>query len=440
MQQVKEKRVSLSPLTADKKALFPMTTIAELSHILQRLLTTTADELAKKTGFIQRQRVITGGVFAQTLVLGSLAHPEGTRKQVQHSATQAGIQISVQGLDQRFTPVAVKFMRALVEAGLTQLVSSEQGCVVLPCFKGVYLTDCTRVCWPGEAIKVAVRLELQRGAIQACLTDIQRNDQKTEIIDQALPAGALHLGDLGFFKLKRFRQWSADGVYWLTRYKVGTRLYSPTGQPIDLKQHLTGTEPLTLPVRMGSGTTAVSATLIAAPLPPEALTKRQARLKEQTRLDQRPLSQQQIDLAYWTIYLTNIPNLSFDQAQALARTRWQIELLFKLWKSHARLLRSRSADPIRQQCEGYAKLLGILVAHWMLLVSGWQHDRLGAVDALRILRSHLPQLRRTFLYFSRFADIFHALAAELDAAPRLAKRRNNPLAFQLWYAFEESYP
>jgi hypothetical protein len=416
-----------------------MTTIPELSHTLQRLFTTTADAIAKKTGFVKRQREITGGGFAQTLVLGTLAQPEATRKQLQHSASQAGMQISVQGLDQRFTPEAVVFMRALLEAGLTQVVTSNQASVILPSFNGVYLTDCTRVVWVNAAVKVAVRLELQRGAIQASLEEITRNDQKTAIIDRALPVGALHLGDLGFFKLKRFQAWNDLGVYWLTRYKIGTTLYTPDGQVIDLKQHLTGDQPVSFPVRMGRGTSAVKATLIAAPVPPEALTKRQARLKEQARLDQRPLSQRQIDLATWTIYVTNIPDLTFEQAQCLARTRWQIELLFKLWKSHAKILRSRSADPIRQQCEGYAKLLGILVAHWMLLVAGWEHDRLGAVDALRILRTHVPQLQRAFIYFSVFADVFHALAAELNLAPRRAYRRKTPLTFQLWYAFEESY-
>jgi len=70
--------------------------------------------------------------------------------------------------------------------------------------------------------------------------------------------------------------------------------------------------------------------------------------------------------------------LSFDQAHTLARARWQIERLFKLWKSHGHVLRSRSANPIRQQCEGDAKLRGLLVAHWTLLVSGWPQDRLGA--------------------------------------------------------------
>jgi Transposase DDE domain len=417
-----------------------MTTIAELSGTLQKLFTSTADELAKKTGFIKRQRQVTGAGFAQTVVLGNLTEPEGTRKQLQHSARQAGMQVSVQGLDQRFTSAAVRFTRALLEEGLRHLVTSSQQQVVMPHFNGIYLTDSTRVCWPDEAIKVAVRLELQRGALAACLTDIKRHDPKTGIIDQPLPAGALHLGDLGFFKLKRFHQWSASGVYWLTRYKAGICLYTPDGQPIDLKTHLTGDQPVSFPVRMGRGTSAVTATLIAAPLPPDALTKRQARLKEQARLDQRPLSQRQRDLATWTIYLTTVSDLTFDQAHCLARTRWQIELLFKLWKSHALILRSRSANPIRQQCEGYAKLLGILVAHWLLLVAGWQHDRLGPVDALRILRSHVPRLRAAFLYFSVFAEVFVALAAELLAAPRLAKRRKSPAAFQFWYTFEQSFP
>ena len=59
----------------------------------------------------------------------------------------------------------------------------------------------------------------------------------------------------------------------------------------------------------------------------------------------------------------NVPDLTFEQAHILASMRWQIELLFKLWKSHGKVLISCSADPIRQQCEGYAKLLGVLVAH-----------------------------------------------------------------------------
>lgn len=348
--------------------------------------------------------------------------------------------VSTQGLEQRFSEAAVVFMRQLLEIGLEQMVSGEGERTLLPPFNGVYITDCTRLVWAKAGVKMGVRWELQQGQVQASLSELKQNDQKTSVVEYALPRGALHLGDLGFFKLKRFQSWSAQGVYWLTRFKVGTRLRTAEGETLDLLRLLeTATEPLVIPVQVGLKTP-FSAYLVAAPLPEEAYAKRQARLKEQARLDMRPVSERQAALAGWTIYLTNIPALSFDQAHTLSRTRWQIELLFKLWKSHGKVLLSRSADPLRQQCEGYAKLLGLLVAHWMLLVSGWQPHTLGALDALRLLRTHIPFLMRSFRHPGLWNFLFDWLQADLHCAPLPSKRRKVPLAFQLWYDFDYAFP
>ena len=350
------------------------------------------------------------------------------------------MRVSTQGLEQRFKASAVTFMKALLEAGLEQMVSSEAGRTLLPQFNGVYLTDCTRLEWKEAGVKIAVRWELQHGQLQARLAPLRQNDQKTAIIDAPLPRGALHLGDLGFFKLSRFKKWNEQEVYWLSRFKVGTTLYSRDGTPLDLPKYLaTAQEPVVIPVHVG-GKARVAAFLVAAPTPEDAYAKRLARLQEQARLDQRPLSAQQADLARWTIYLTNIPELTFAQAHLLARTRWQIELLFKLWKSQGKVLSSRSLDPIRQQCEGYAKLLGVLVAHWLLLVSGWQHDALGALDALRIVRAHASLFMRAFTQPSLWTTLFSWLHDALERCSPLSKRRKVPLAFQLWQDFDLVLP
>lgn len=415
-----------------------MTTIPDLCQTLQRLMTTRADELGKETGFIQRQRQVSASGFAQTVVFGGLGQPAGTRKELHQSAIRAGMQVSMQGLDQRFGLKGVDFMRRLLEAGMREMVVSEEEKRILPHFNGVYLSDCTQIRWGEAGVKVGVRLELQQGQVRPVLMDLKSNDQQASVVDEALPAGALHLGDLGFFKLARFKRWTDEGVYWLSRFKTGTRLFTLAGEPLDLKSHLTGSEPIRLAVKVG-GRQEVTAILLAAPLTAQAREKRQARLQEQARLDQRPLSQQQLDLAEWTIYLTNIPNLTFAMAFILARTRWQIELLFKLWKSHAKIMTSRSADPIRQQVEGYARLLGVLIAHWMLLVSGWHYDCLGAVDALRILRTHIPLLQRAFRLTSLFTQVFRYLADDLQSATPFSKRRKHPLAFQLWHEFNCLY-
>ena len=58
-------------------------------------------------------------------------------------------------------------------------------------------------------------------------------------------------------------------------------------------------------------------------------------------------------LTAWTLFVTNVPRnrLTLSEALVLGRTRWQIELLFRLWKSHGRFDESRSTKPWRILCE-----------------------------------------------------------------------------------------
>lgn len=394
----------------------------------------------KKTGFIRRQRQVTGAGFAQALVLGGLAHPEATRKQQQQAATQAGLRVSVQGFEQRFSASAVCFMRTLLATGLTQVVRGEAGAPLLPRFTGVYLTDCSRFVWGATGVKLALRWELQHGQLQAELLEVQQHDQQAALVSGPLPVGALVLNDLGFFNLRQFQRWNTAGVYWLSRFKLGTTLTTPAGQPIPLLQHLAQAhQPFQLAVRLGKGQP-VAAYLLAAPLPDAAYAQRCARLHEQARLDQRPLSPQQLACARWALYVTNCPDLSGAQAHVLARTRWQIELLFKLWKSQGKVLVSRSADPLRRQVEGYAKLLGVIVAHWLLLVSGWQLQAVSLVDAFACVRTHATLLLYAFRFPLLWPCIAEALRAALAAAPRRSPRRSRPSAFQLWRDFETLPP
>ena len=409
-----------------------MTKINDLSTTLQILFTNTANELAKKTGLIKRQRKLTGAAFAQALILGGLAKPETTRKEQQHNLSCAGVQMSEQGLEQRFTQSAITFLRALLEAVLTVLVIRSDAIALLPQFTGIYLTDCSRFTWGALGFKLGVRWNMQSGQLQIEIMDLSRNDQKTQVVEAPMPQGALHLGDLGFFKLKRFAGWNAQGIQWLSRFKVGTRVFTPDGQPIDVATWLaTCTEAVCIPIIMGIQTP-VSCFLVAAPLPEDAQAKRQARLKEEARLDQRPISKQKQALAAFTIYVTNIEGLSFPQAHTLARMRWQIELLFKLWKSHICVLQSRSADPIRQQCEGYAKLIGAIVQHWVLLVSDWSFIETSALDALRFVRQHTNILIRAFRQPNLFTVFFDFVRDDLAHALPPPKRGKDPTARQLW--------
>ena len=50
-----------------------MKNLPQMATTLQQLLTETADRLGRESGFIQRERKLSGSSFVQTLVFGWLA-------------------------------------------------------------------------------------------------------------------------------------------------------------------------------------------------------------------------------------------------------------------------------------------------------------------------------------------------------------------------------
>src|SRR4029450_12778030 len=84
----------------------PMTTVPQLARTLQTLFTTTAEQLARQTGFVRRASKLTGPVSPQTVVSPWLADPNATLETMAQTAAGLGAPITPQGLDERFHPAA----------------------------------------------------------------------------------------------------------------------------------------------------------------------------------------------------------------------------------------------------------------------------------------------------------------------------------------------
>jgi hypothetical protein len=82
---------------------FMKTTIPQLSRILQRLLIEDANRIGRASGFIQRQRKLSGASFAQSLIFGWQANPQASLEELCQSARVCGVEISPQGLQERLT-------------------------------------------------------------------------------------------------------------------------------------------------------------------------------------------------------------------------------------------------------------------------------------------------------------------------------------------------
>jgi hypothetical protein len=103
--------------------------------------------------------------------------------------------------------------------------------------------------------------------------------------------------------------------------------------------------------------------LIAYRLAEPNANRRRAQLREKCRTHGRQPTEQALELAGWLILLTNAPKALLPTAAAsyVYRIRWQVELIFKQWKSVLRLDVLPSQNAFRVQCELWARLLTALL-------------------------------------------------------------------------------
>jgi hypothetical protein len=112
----------------------------------------------------------------------------------------------------------------------------------------------------------------------------------------------------------------------------------------------------------------------------------------------------------------------------LIGARWQVEKLFDLWKRYGRLEESQSQKPWRVLCEVYAKLLGLLVQHWVCLSSAafWADPYHSLVKAGRTVRQRALALADALDKPALLSEVLKSIGRCLAAGCRVAKRHKEP--------------
>lgn len=437
-----------------------MTTITQVRQKMQVILKDSAQQVGRTSGFVQRQSKFGGAELAQTLVLGWLANPQASLEELAQCAAAVGVSISAQGLDQRLGQSAAECLQQVLHQAAQQLVQAEKVPLsVWAHFSGVYVHDSTSLSlpaelaavWPGcggghspgdgsAALKVQVQWELQRGRLSALeLQPGRAADRAANDLLAQLPAGSLALADLGYFSLDRLAAQAAAGSYWLNRVQAGTCLVDADGQAWTFSAWLaTQTTPqVDCPIGLGVEHR-LACRLLALRVTPDVAAARRRQLRAEARRRGQAVSAERLKLADWTVFVTNVPAewLTLEQAWVLARVRWQIELLFKLWKSHGQIDQWRSQKPWRILCEVYAKLIGQILQHWILLVSCWDRPDRSLVKAAQTIRKHALHLASVFCQPAGLQQALLTVQRCLAQGCRLNKRRSHPSTFQLLAAFD----
>jgi len=430
-----------------------MLTIARVSKAMQETLIDKANQLAIETGFKERDRVLSGSSFVVGLMSGWQANPQSSLAGLSQAIGNAGTPITRQGLDQRLDGKAVLFLQEMLKTSLEVVVKAMPVAgTLLNRFASVDLVDSSVITLPNElreiwrgsggfgenaslsALKLNVRWDVCRGQLKTLeLSDAIQHDRRSVAHHQAVKAGSLVIEDLGYFKLDDLEIIGKQGAYWLSRYKLGTKVYDKAGNELDLSSWLpqqTG-ESVDCELRLGKAKQ-LKCRLVAERVPLWVVQQRHERIRETARQNQKDASEESLVMAQWTIYLTNVPVelLSIQEVFILGRYRWQIELLFKLWKSDLEVDKWASRKPERILCEIYTKLIAAIVSHWLLLVSCWHNPQRSLRQAIPSIRALAWQFANSLHSLELLHHAFEALIRALSSC-RMDKSSSQPRAFQL---------
>jgi hypothetical protein len=429
-----------------------MIILSDLATTLQTLLTEEAEDAARATGWVRRCRQFSGATLVQTLVLGWLHQPRAPVDELVDVAADLGVDVSPQALDKRFTPAGSQCLARVLTQALQRVVAAEPLAVdLLARFAGVYVYDSSTLAlppslvaaFPGSgrdsqgrrpaALKCQVELELRTGALDLQVEPGRHTDVASDLVRRPLPAGSLRLADRGYLDLARLADDTAAGVFWLSRLQ-STMILEGGGRRDTLAAWLQACPATQVDqqVRVGA-TDRLRCRLLARRVPARVAERRRERLRQRAKKQGRKVTAARLALCAWNVCITNLPAtlLSSAEAWVLLRSRWQVELLFKLWKSHGGLDCSHGQRAARVLCEVYAKLIGLVVQHWLVLAAAGASLLWSGPLAARRVRHCAVALGQGLTSVATLVAVLERLGSRIRRRCRLRQRQQRPTTGQL---------
>jgi DDE family transposase len=420
--------------------------IPKVSAVVQSLFGAMAEEVAEGHPVVLRRRKFTTATLAQTFVLGFLAKPRASDEDLARMAALRGVVVTTQAVEQRFTPRTAEFLEALFRRAVQDVVKSQARLApLLERFTAVLLLDSTTATLPDDlrgrfpgcggshgggqaAMKLQVQWDLKTGALDAIVIEPGRDcDSKTSLQSSSLVPGSLRVADLGYFDTEVFERFNRAGVFWVSRLQFGTSVFTPEAQRLAPLDWL-GKQPgpfIDRPILMGTERK-VACRIVAWRVPREVADRRRQKLiAEARRKDGRVPSRERLAWCDWTVLVTNVAAevLTAKEVAILHRARWQIELLFKRWKSLGLVAELSGSTAVRQMIRVWSRLLAVLMQHWLLLCTVWGDPRCSLAKACGAIRDHARSIAAAVGDAERLTAAIEQLGVVLRVTVRQNKRK-----------------
>jgi hypothetical protein len=361
-----------------------------LSRIKNFFSKNRIEEIAKSTCFVERNSKITGFNFLVSLLVSNLNATHATLERMRDILANINhrARVTAQSFMERLNSAeAVEFLQGvlerLLEEKLAKFASTIPAALLEP-FEKVLIQDST-VLELNEKLqehfkgsggrashscaKVDVIYDLKAKEYeQMILTDQSETDQELSLkLENVISPGTLIIRDLGYLRIDSLKYIVNASGFFLSRLRSDLNIYLNADDecPIDFVEHLSKYYPNRNVIDLDAYITAARTPirLVAYRAPQEVVDKRKRQAHATAKKQGRILREKTLRMMEWTILITNVSRdiWSAEVVGTIYRIRWQIELLFKSWKSGLKIDYLKGINPNRVKCLIYSRLMLVVL-------------------------------------------------------------------------------
>ena len=302
------------------------------------------------------------------------------------------INITKTALHKRFNKYAVHFLKAALEKLLQQQLQTPVIKLLKSSFHRVLIKDsvCFQVddslatAYPGSggnSSNAAIRIQFEYELLSGTITDISINafnlqDSKDSLATiEKTRDGDLVIRDLAYMSLNVLKKIIEKNAIYLCRPNSNVIMYELKNDQFErlnfekIATYMRNNKLVTMEkVIYYGGNEKIKTRLILHLLPAEEVEKRLRKASQNAKKHGGKVTKEYKARAALNLFITNASQqqIPTNNVWPIYRLRWQIELMFKIWKSICDIEKVKKVNVHRLECYIYSKLIFIVLG-WKVL-------------------------------------------------------------------------
>ncbi len=379
-----------------------------ITNVKEVFSTELIDKVSKKTGFVKRKSKMDATTFLSfNTFMSSDMCDKSLATLCGRLSAQYNLSISPQSLNERFNKSSVAFMQEIFNSMMikqNEILRSRNRKLN---FNRILINDSTTYGLPekfkdefngfgGSSSKAGIKIQLQYDLLTGkflCCDTYSATDNDTNYLDkmsEITKAGDLRLSDLGYYKLEYLKKIDEEKAFFISKFKSTTSIYkknpffktkanrtilkSSEYIKIDILEII---EPLldgeTIEIKdiyIGSKKE-LKTRLIITKLSEENKKKRKVKQLKAVRPNRGKINDRNTAWTEVNAYITNVDEkiLATEEIHHIYSLRWQIEIMFKIWKSIFKIASVKNIKVERFKCFLYGRLIALLLSSAIVFTS-----------------------------------------------------------------------